>query len=242
MNTATAEKQNKIMYISQAENFSKIPGSPVAYWVNKKVFNIFERSSKISELCFSKTGMTTGDNNKFLRMWFEVKASKVNRQWKFYNKGGGFRRWYGNIDYVINWENDGYGVKNAKCSTIRNEQYYFHKCISWNLISTTSISVRLLAPIFVMGDAGPACYFNNTEDCTMYLALLNSNAASYLLNIINPTINYSCGVMEAFPVMGFGSDTNAEKISCISNECVSISELDWDSFETSWDFKKHPLI
>lgn len=240
MNTATAE--NKVMYISQAENFSKIPGSPIAYWVKYKVLDIFEKSSKLSQLSSSKTGMTTGDNNKFLRLWFEVKAAEIHRQWKFYNKGGGFRRWYGNIDYVINWKSDGYLVKHAKCSTIRNEQYYFRNCISWNLISTNCISVRLLDPIFVMGDAGPACYFDNKSDDVMYLALLNSNVASYLLNIINPTINYSCGVMEAFPVVGFGNDITIKKIVEISSDCVRFSQVDWASFETSWDFKKHPLI
>ena len=252
-------------YEADQSNFSKIPGSPVAYWVSENFTALFAGKT-IRDIAFAGIGMRTGDNDRFLRFWHEIERNKmycscanaeealrVHAKWIPYNKGGEFRRWYGNNEYIVNWENDGKEIKDNTRRVypqlgdnlgwkISNEQYYFHKCISWNLISTTSISVRLLAPIFVMGDAGPACYFNNTEDCSKYLALLNSNTASYLLNIINPTINYSCGVMEAFPVMGFGSDTNAEKISCISNDCVSMSKLDWDSFETSWDFKKHPLI
>ena len=185
--------------------------------------------------------MTTGDNNRFLREWCEVDNNSISHKWFFYNKGGGYRKWYGSLDYVIIWENDGEMVKNSKCSTIRNPNYYFRRNISWNLITTDKISVRAMGPIFVMGDAGPACYIQSEENYWRYLALLNSVVSDYLLKIINPTINYSCGVMEVFPVCQEEIEDHFEIIS-LSKENVEISAEDWNCFETSRDFQAHPLV
>ena len=231
----------KVKYEINSSNFYKIPGNPIAYWIPLKTFQLFEEKPKIGELFISKTGMTTGDNNRFLRNWYEVDSRLVHKKWMFYNKGGGFRKWYGNIENIIFWENNGELVKNANCSTIRNPNYYFHKCISWNLITTDRISVRALDDIFVMGDAGPACYFNNDADYWFMLGLLNSIVSDYILKIINPTINYSCGVMDVFPVC-YGEIVKNAFIKDISYFNTKISKKDWDSFETSWDFSKHPLI
>ena len=224
-----------------SESFKKIPGTPFAYWIPLETINLFDKKPKLGELCISKTGMTTGDNNRFLREWYEVDNNTIFHKWFFYNKGGGYRKWYGSLDYVIIWENDGEMVKNAKCSTIRNPNFYFKRNISWNLITTDKISVRAMDPIFVMGDAGPACYIQSEENYWRYLALLNSVVSDYLLKIINPTINYSCGVMEVFPVCQEEIEDHAE-IIILSKENVAISTSDWNCFETSRDFCEHPFL
>ena len=224
-------------FSSEQERYANIPSQPISYWISDNVNSIFKDNPKLGELCISKTGMTTGDNDFFLRYWYEILATKMNVFYSFYNKGGGYRKWYGNIENVINWDNDGFMVRNSPKTTIRNPSFYFRKCISWNLITTDKISVRDLAPIFVMGDAGPACYVTNGKE-QYYLGLLNSKVADFLLKIINPTINYSCGVMEVFPVV----DGQIEKVTSIVEQNILLSRSDWDSFETSWDFKRHPLL
>ena len=228
-------------FFTSNRRFKKIPGHPFAYWIPDLTVSLFEKMPKLGELCISKTGMTTGDNNRFLRLWQEVSCSQIGNKWFFYNKGGGYRKWYGNLDHVIIWENDGEMVKNAKCSTIRNPNFYFRRCISWNLITTDKISVRALAPIFVMGDAGPACYIESEDDYWSFLALLNSVVSDYLLKIINPTINYSCGVMEVFPVC-VDQIRARINIALLTKQNVTISNADWDAFETSLDFQRHPLV
>lgn len=233
----------KYLFNKNTREYNKIPGSPIAYWVDNKTIKIFAKNEKLSKICDSKTGMTTGDNNLFLREWFEINFKKMStnntkNKWFPYNKGGGYRKWYGNLYNVIDWENDGSKVKKFKKSTIRNEQFYFRNCITWNLITTTNISVRYLDKKSVMGDAGPACY-NNSEQILKYtIGLLNSKVAYYLLNIINPTMNYSCGIMEQFPYI---SKLNQDIIDIV-NTNIELSKQDWDSFETSWDFKTHPLL
>lgn len=237
MNNST----NNICFIAEAGNFAKIPGSPISYWISLPLFDLFEKSPKLGELCISKTGMTTGNNDLYLRFWYEISNCKIDSKWFFYNKGGGYRKWYGNIENVIIWENDGELLKNNKTTTIRNPSFYFRKCISWNLITTDRISVRALENKFVMGDAGPACYIDSLKEYYSYLALLNSCVADYLLKIINPTINYSCGVMEVFPVCN-EQLKEKEWIITLSEKNVSLAKEDWDSRENSFDFKKHPLL
>lgn len=226
-------------YYPDQNNFKKIPDTPIAYWVSGDFFNAF-LNPKLVDVADSKTGMTTGDNNKFLRLWFEISSPSINNRWFFYNKGGAFRRWYGNIDYVIIWENNGMLLKNFKGSTIRNIDYYFKKCITWSLITSGKQSFRALEPNFVMGDAGPACYVPKDEEYYLFLAMLNSCVADYILHIINPTINTSCGVMESFPVILPKNKKDFVNAKVIEN--ITISKSDWDSTEFSYDFQKHPLI
>ena len=230
-------------YYKNLKEILEIPSCPIAYWIDNKTIKIFAQNEKLSNICVSKTGMTTGDNNLFLREWFEINFNKmainnITNKWFPYNKGGGYRKWYGNLYNVIDWENEGSKVKEFKKSTIRNEQFYFRNCITWNLITTTNISVRYLDIKSVMGDAGPACYNSDEQILKYTLGLLNSKVAHYLLNIINPTMNYSCGVMEQFPYIS-KLDQN---IIDIVNINIELAKGDWDSFETSWDFKGHPLI
>lgn len=239
-------------YVASANNFKKIPGSPIAYWVSEQFLQTFLFGRKISEVADSRMGLTTGDNDRFLRFWFEVyynniefnaknssDAIKSECKWFPYHKGGEYRKWYGNNDYIINWLENGKEVSDFPGSTIRNRDYYFKEGITWSLITSSIISFRYRSKGFVFGDAGPAV-FAKTIDQNVLLGLLNSNIMQNVSSIINPTINSSSGVIANFPVIL--DDKNTENIKKLVSQNIIISTLDWDSFETSWDFAKHPLI
>ena len=238
-------------YEAQQTNFSKIPGSPIAYWVSEKMFQAFcqKHISDVADTCM---GMTTGDNGRFLRLWFEVlqlkikfnakdnsEAKESKAKWFPYHKGGEYRRWYGNNDYIVNWENDGGSLKAFTGSTIRNTQFYFREAITWSLITSSIISFRYRPIGFVFGDAGPAVFAKQSE-LYILLALLNTKITQSVSEIINPTINCSSGVVANFPAL-LDLD-NRNDISDIVLCNINISKSDWDNYETSWDFKKHPLI
>ena len=231
--------QRKGEFFSTQKRYSGIPGTPIAYWVKESVYEDFEKMPKLDAISPTKTGMTTGDNNKFLRIWYEVSGIKINSDFKFYSKGGPFRRWYGNIESVIEWKNNGYNVKQFKGSTIRNEESYFKKCIVWNLITSGDFSARAVYDYScVMGDAAPATHPKKNYE--YILACLNSKPAQYLLNIMNPTINCSSGVLGIFPV-GMCAE-KAKIIESLSKENVTVSKADWNQFENSWNFTTHPLV
>ena len=232
-------KGNRFAQVS-SENFEKIPGAPVAYWVSEKVYSIFQNEPNLGSIAPTKMGMTTGENNRFLRFWYEIKKEKIGNKYQFYNKGGEYRRWFGNIEYVINWENDGYEVRNFKGSTIRNDGYYFKKSISWSLITSSMSSFRSTGKYkCVFGDAGPGC-FPDDEIYLYIIACLNTKIVDGFLSIINPTINLSSGVASLVPIAM--DESKHSEIDEVAKEQVELSMKDWDSFETSWDFKKHPMI
>ena len=226
-------------YLAVQDDFSMIPGAPIAYWVSNAVYNAFCSSPSLNSQAPTKMGLTTGDNNLFLKLWYEVPDSKIGVKFYFYNKGGEFRRWYGNISYVINWEHNGAAVRKFKGSTIRNDEYYFRKCISWGLITTSISSFRSTGSYScVFGDAGPGC-FPAPEDFYYTLGFLNSTVTNYFLSIMNPTINLSSGVTALLP---YRIDSmRKDKVSKLAEQNESISRQDWDSFETSWNFIRHPM-
>lgn len=237
-----AQKTEKCAYRFSArqDNFEKIPGAPVAYWVSEKVYEIFQKNPNLYSVAPTKMGMTTGDNNRFLRFWYEIAFEKIGTIFQFYNKGGEYRRWFGNIEYVINWKNDGQEVKNFKGSTIRNDDFYYKKAISWSLI-TSSISSFRSTEMYkcVFGDAGPGCFPEN--DMFLYIiAYLNTKVVDRFLSIMNPTINLSSGVTAMIPIKK--DEKSHNKVNEMAKKQIEMSKNDWDSFETSWDFKKHPLI
>ena len=232
--------EGKGSFNANQADFSKIPGMPVAYWVSKAVYNAFLNFPNLYSIAPTKMGMTTGDNNKFLRFWYEVNKQKVGENYPFYNKGTEFRRWFGGIVNVIKWIDNGFEVRHFKGSTIRNDDYYFKKGITWGLITSATSSFRSTENYeCVYGDAGPGC-FPKPEDFYYTLAMLNSKPVDLFLNIMNPTINLSSGVTAQIPAEVEKDSFNT--VSCLSKENVDLSRRDWDSFETSWDFKTHPLI
>ena len=243
-------------YESTQSNFSKIPGSPVAYWVSDRGLAAFQQKL-LMDVADTKTGMQTCDNNRFLRLWFEVNYDtsclhNANSEitfsgvkWVPYNKGGDFRKWYGNQEYVLNWEEDGreakeYAISLYKCvtRTIKNIPYFYRETISWSKISSGNIAFRYYPNGFIFDVAG-CCMYSEKVSLYRLLGLLNSKIAKYYLTMLSPTINFEAGHVNSIPVF---MDSLTPQIEAIVKKCIELSKNDWDSFETSWDFHKHPLI
>ena len=242
-------------YVVEQDNFSKIPGSPVAYWASKQLFKDFEDGIPLSKIATPRTGIMTGDNGRFLRLWWEVVSNRVcymavdadsainsGAKWFPYNKGGQFRRWYGNNDYVINWENGGTEVFGRAKTEKRNAQdypseYKFKKAISWSLVTSAQPAFRMKE--HNLSDIAGAALFVKEEMFNTVLAFCNSRLALHILAMVNPTINFQGGNIAQLPIM-FSKAPN--KVDDITNRNIEISEKDWDSFETSWDFAEHPLV
>ena len=226
-------------YRRNADAFKQIPGTPIAYWASNNALNAFENNNRLDEYARTRKGMFTGDNNLFLRQWFEMTYSLFGLGYKPYCKGGQFRKWYGNLDYVVRWDNDGYEIKSFRGSGNINCNDYFQPCLVWSLITSDRISFRMLDSVqFVMGDAGPACYPSKDTRLEI-LGALNSSSVECFSKMINPTLNWSAGVVGGFPVARCDSPRG---VDTLVQHCIDISKLDWDSFEISWGFKRHPLL
>lgn len=232
-------------YFANQDNFDKIPGKIVAYWVSDTIFSIFSKNKELGSACAVKVGLQSGDNNRFYKLWHEVDFSKINREksndnakWYPCIRGGSFRKWYGNQDSIINWENDGSQIKSCKSAVIRNTQYYFYENISWSEISSGEISFRYNTKGSIFDQKGPCCICENHTDLIYLCALLNSNSIQRLLNILCPTLDYSVGPVSRLPIVQEHKGTVVE----LSKKNINYAQIDWDAFETSWDFKKHPLV
>lgn len=243
-------------FSARQDNFEKIPGAPVAYWVSEKLLDDFDNGKALSDYAIPRTGIMTGDNGRFLRIWWEVGFEKINLhaqdaktaiksclKWFPYNKGGEYRKWYGDNDYIVNWEGGGIELfENAKKEK-RNaqdypEKYKFKPAISWSLVTSGQPAFRIknnnLSDI-----AGPALFTENAF-FNQILSFCNSVVSLKILTMINPTINFQGGNIAQLPILD--SELEKERINERTNANVNISRVDWDSFETSWDFKKHPMI
>ena len=232
-------------YEAQQSNFSKIPGSPVAYWVSKSIEEDFQKGILLSQVASPKQGMATADNARFVRKWYEPDISKValnnsnELKWFPYNNGGGFRRWYGFNTDVVNWENNGSEIKSFPKAYVRNEKDYFKKGITWNAITSSDISVRYFGEGYIFSNAGMAI-FTTEEKLLFILAFINSLVAKKILSAISPTLNYNAGDIANLPLLLEQHYMN--EINQKTQICINLSTSDWDSFEISWDFKKHPLV
>lgn len=236
-------------YRREAETFKQIPGTPIAYWASDGLLGNFEKGELLAHFCDLKQGIITGDNDRFLRLWFEVSNSKAfikeGSKWFPHNKGGEFRRWYGNREYLINWENNGYEIINYRddggkqLSRPQNLNYQFRDSISWSLITSGRFAARRYDEAFTFNVAGMSC-FPPEEKLPVILGFMNSSAASVITSLINPTLNMNAGDVAKLPIAAQMFDVPA--VSVIVDELSGISRTDYDSFETSWDFKRHPLI
>lgn len=232
-------------YIAQQSNFSKIPGSPVAYWVSKNIEEDFQIGILLSKVASPKQGMATADNARFVRKWYEPNISKIalngfnGVKWFPYNNGGGYRRWYGFNTDVVNWEDNGSEIKSFPKAYVRNEKDYFKSGITWNAITSSDISVRYFGEGYIFSNAGMAI-FATQEKLLFILAFINSLVAKKILSAISPTLNYNAGDIANLPLLLKQDYMN--KINRKTQECIDLSTSDWDSYETSWDFKGHPLV
>ena len=230
----------KNYYYPKQSNFSKIPCSPVAYWVSDVFAKSFAAGKPLAEIAPTRKGMFTGNNDLWLKLWFEIGHDTLFNKFKPYNKGGEFRKWYGNNEYVVNWGNDGSDIINAKGSGNINTSLFFKPCITWSLITSYKPSFRIILDHeHVMGDAGPISLAKQTE-MQYILALLNTKYTEALAALIAPTINFSNGVAGGIPVI---IDVEAKNtVDSLSEQCITFSREDWDAYETSWDFKRNPLV
>ena len=235
------------------KNFNIIPGSQIAYWASKKFLLTFETGKQLSTIASTNNGFTTGDNNKFLRLWYEVPANSIkldcssfdetknsDKKWFPYNKGGDFRKWYGNNDYLINWYRDGKDIKDYGHLVPRSMKYQFHESITWNKITSGTSAFRYKT-VGTMFDVGGLSMFCESHEMLIYLmALCNSRYTKELLKMISPTLNCESGHVASIPVIY--DEVNMSIVNKIARNNILLSRVDWDSFETSLDFTTHPLV
>ena len=247
-------------YEQNTDNFSKIPGSPVAYWAGIAEINAFATNPIIDDVFETKNGMSTTNNNLFLRLWFECDKQKCGfgsytaesaknskKKWFRYNKGGEFRRWYGNNDYLVNWENDGEELKayvtkhyGSYSKEIRGESRYFCESITWSGVTSSATGFRYSSQGALFDSGANGLFADNTESLMYLLGFLNTRLVVNFVKIKNPTINTGSGTVGKLPICIDSS--RKSDVNALAYECVDLSRTDWDSFETSWDFKRHPLV
>ena len=246
-------KKNR--YLFRLADIKIIPGEPLAYWASKQIIAAFS-STTLGKIGSASKGIITGDNSRFLRLWFEIDRTKFktdaktyidtkNKTYKWYpcRKGGSARKWYGNREYVIDWKNNGYNI--IKCAQIEgrncqdyNDQYKFVPSISWTSITTNTPTFRYGEN--ELSESAGMSYFTNNGNIYEQLSLLNSKVSEKILEILSPTLNVTAGSIERIPILNF--EKYSKKIVEYTKKCIYISKRDWDSFEISWDFGSHPLI
>lgn len=243
-------KNERLGYAS-ADDFKKIPSGAIAYWVSKRVLDIFATSDKLESLASPRQGLATADNDRFIKLWFEVAHSNIGfglqnrkeaqdskRKWFPYNKGGEFRKWYGNQEYVVNWENDGKEIEDFKPrAVIRNPNYYFQECITWSFISSSAFGVRFSPKGFVF-DVGGSSLFTEKKNLIFLTTLLCSKITFDFMKVMNPTLNFQVGNVASIPIV----ENKNLLVDNIGSQIIDLSREDWDSYETSWDFKNFPLL
>lgn len=218
-------------YESAQDNFSKIPGSPIAYWVSDSLYSVFERENQLNKNAIVFEGLKTRDNERFLRYWFEIFGDK----WKPNAKGGSFRRWYGNNEYVVNWGSNGDEVRSFKASSGANFQHFFEPTITYSALTSYKFSGRYINNSIFGGGGGG---ITNSQITLYLLGFVNSIVFHYLMNILSQTLNFEVGQIGKQPVLIGHKQT----VDVIVDSNISLARSDWDSFETSWDFIRHPLV
>ena len=252
---AIADPGVKYLYRTNQTNFGKIPGSPIAYWASQQLIRDFETGRPLSEFVDPREGLATADNNRFLRQWFEVTYSSIKfdarsieesissrKKWFPYNKGGTYRKWYGNYDYVVNWKNDGYEIKHftfpngKQRSVVRNPDYYFREAITWSAITSGEASFRVQRAGLIFDHAA----YNIFDVSAEMLAFLNSKVTSTILPMLNPTINSGSAAVSALPIL----DTGKEKknLNQLVQQNLHCTKSDWEENETSSEFSKFPPL
>lgn len=243
--------KNRFAQTSQS-NFSKIPGSPVAYWMSEAFISAYS-CKKVSDYGFARSGLQTGNNDLFLKLWQEVSHSdiafnmsskkqylKTGRKWTPQIKGGSYRKWYGNYDYVVNWKNDGEQIRSCdgcRLNAMGNDDLFFREGITWSHTTSSVYGARFLPSGFLFNVEAPTLFVDKNVN-SYILAFLNSCVAQKYLNAINATMHYLVGNILALPIR-YKPQIMVDELTQLN---IALCKEDWDAFETSWDFKKHPLI
>jgi type II restriction/modification system DNA methylase subunit YeeA len=245
-------------YRVSASDFKKIPGSPIAYWVSERIWRVFENGTVLKSIGDTRQGMATSNNERFLRLWHEInirkfyfgaknrdEAKQSGKKWFPYNKGGDYRKWYGNIGHVVNWENDGeelidyasylYG---SATRTIKSISEYFKPCISWSKVSSGNMAMRYYSVGFLFDVAGCCIFSESEKDLVFLLGFCNTVIARFILGTISPTLNFEAGQIAKLPIMKVKKEDFIKR----PFKLIEYSKHDWDSYETSWDFSTLPLL
>ena len=251
----------KNRYYSKFIDYAIIPGSPIVYWASRAILKNFKEGRPMNSLISPRQGLATTDNKKFLRLWYEVSLKRINFdiksiseaaiteiKWVPYNKGGSRRQWYGNYDYVVDWSNNGKEIKDNVMNkytylsspdfVVKNTDFYFREAITWSLIASNGFSIRYRTPGSIHDVSGMSAFSDNRNLLMYILGLMSTKIANHIFKMLNPTINLQIGDFNNFPVI----TTEHADIPRIVNDSIKIAKEDWDSFETSWDFRVHPLI
>ena len=221
-------------------NFNKMPGSPIAYWVNNNFLELFSNPN-IYSASISASQNVTGNNKKYLRYFWEVDKNKINKniKWIFYAKGGGYRKWVGNMINIIDWTPESREIyRNGHASQIVPEDYWYKKGITWGLITSSKPSFRILPEDSTFDKGGSSIFIQNEDEFNYILGLLNSNLFFEIVKLFNPTLNFQVKDIRSMPLIIDKKD----EINDLVDICCQISENDWDDYETSWNFKEHPFI
>lgn len=240
-------------HFAKNEDFSAITGHPISYWASPTARSAYKHSD-LDKMAQPRHGLATSDNARFLRLWHEVNISKASvfdrfnheKKWFPMSKGGSYRKWYGNLEWLINYENDGeeikaYAISIYKCSsrTIQNTQFYYKEGLTWSALASGGFSVRLQEEGSLFGSGG-YCAFTDKNIRNYILALMNSKATGAFIQFVSPTLNYEVGHIKTIPVVI--DDNLKETVDKAVDECIFFSRRDWDSYETAWDFKQNPLV
>lgn len=236
---------------AKPDDFKKIPGSPIAYWVSDKIFKSFENGRPLSNVAMPSVGLQTGDNDLFIKFWFEVNKSNIDftynktsdneiseKKWFPYTKGGEFRKWYGNNFWVVNWQNDGYQIKQHRSSRPQNRDKYFLEGLSYTNISSSQFASRYTPSGFIFDQKGSMFFSEKLINIKNVACFLHSKIGSELLKITSPTLDFNPGSLANLPLL----DVNLVDIERMFDKAVCSSKEDWDSYETSWDFTQNPII
>lgn len=241
-------------YESSGTEFKNIPGCPIAYWVSDNMIKAFQ-GKKLFDYGRTCQGFATGDNSRFLRLWFESSSDNIfwdcysheqskssSKKWYPCTKGGSFRRWYGNMEYLVNWQNDGRELTEFSGSVIRNPDYYFKRACTWSTISSGLFSMRYAESGSLFESKGAKLFIHNEKMFKYILGIMNGPVAQYALSFLAPTLDYHEGPISKVPIINSQDEKELACIDKIVDENISICKKEWDSYETSWDFVKHPLI
>lgn len=242
-------------YTARPVDFEKIPGSPIAYWVSEKVLEVFTRGICVSDVASVAVGLQTGSNDRFVREWFEVDtnntgfglpsreaAKNSGKTWFPYNKGGSYRKWYGNQEFVVDWYNDGKKLFDFKPkSVVRNSKTYFHASASWSKVTSGSFVLRYFPPGFIYDVAGCSIFEEAPDALSVIMGVMNSHLVKPIFADLSPTLNFEVGQVSKAPLPSNWKE-HTESAKTFVQSCIDLSKTDWDNFETSWDFQTHPLL
>ena len=265
LNIALSERTSEgDFYLASSSDFSMVPGSPIVYWLSEKTRAAFSEGHPLKQFAAAQLGMRTGNNEKYLRQWWEVsndatvfeagsadEADQPDHRWVPYNKGGSFRKWSGNREYVVFWENNGFAIKEETLRKypqlswdnlgwkISNEDSFFRPSVSWSKVSSGAPAFREYDRGFIFDVAGTSFFPKDSIDRRVMMGVCNSSTALTFLQALSPTMNFEVGQVAVIPIVLPSEEGGVRRIV---DQLVQTASRDWDSDESSWGFMGNPLI